>query len=113
MNEPTLHEIARRQDEVTAAMNRLSSSLDKMSVRIEALPDTIDRTYVRKDVDRERNARMDRTMETLTANLQRQATNTQEQFDKLTTTIRWVVAAVLIPIALAIFALLNARAGAK
>jgi hypothetical protein len=111
MTDPTMHDIARRQDESTEAMKRLAQSLDRMSDRIDALPDTIDRIYVRKDVALERAQRVDASLASLAANLREHSTQTQEQFERLAGTTRWVIAAVLIPIVLAIFALLSSRGG--
>jgi hypothetical protein len=84
----------------TDAINRLTAALDRVSARLDALPDMMERTYVRIDVDRQRELLVDRRLDTIAAAIERS-----------TTTIRWVVSFVLVPTVLAILALLSARGG--
>ena len=109
--DPTLHEIARRQDESNSAMRDLTAALNRVSERIDALPETMERKYVRKEVWEQRNLRVDAALSSLTDTLREHAKQTQDQFDRLSAAVRWVVAAVLIPVVLAVFALLNQHGG--
>lgn len=113
MAEPTVHDISRRQDESTAATQRLTEALDRLSTRIDALPDSIDKTYVRKDVANERAQRVDAALASLASSLREHAEQTEAKFDRVANTTRWFVGIVLIPIGLAVIAILSANGGFK
>lgn len=106
--------------ELLESNKRLTEALKELSGRLDRLPDTIDRTYVRKDVAQEHDRRVEVVLADLTKGLAEEraariqsyvdeklerdalAKRLEDALDKLDLRFRWLITSVVIPTALAI-----------
>lgn len=105
----TLSELGRSLDKFATALDKFSARLDAISDRLDNLPLVIDSRYVRKDVNEQRIIRVDRDQAEQDSRIDAVKASMERQFEKLSNNVRWLVGIVLIPVALAVFALLQGR----